>query len=102
VYMPRLRVERDLHVHPAAELVDIGSIAGYVAANVAWLRKRGVRSWVAEGAQVDQRVTLEDTVVGDGARVTGDGALVRCVVWPGESITAPGTDTIFAYSMQVR
>jgi mannose-1-phosphate guanylyltransferase len=102
VYMPRLRVERDLYVQPAADLVDIGSIAGYREANVAWLRRRGLRSWVGAGAHVAETVALEDTVVGDGARVTGDGALVRCVVWPGESVTAPATDTVFAYSTQVR
>ena len=98
VYMPRSRrggVEYgEIHVVFAASFVDIGSMAGYLAANRSWLARRGERAWVGPGATVAGSVTLEDTVVGAGARVTGEGALVRCVVWPGAEAVAPLADAV--------
>jgi hypothetical protein len=32
---------------------------------------------------------LDRAVVGEGAVVTGSGAIERCVVWPGERAVAP-------------
>jgi len=98
VYMPYLRrgggQGDEIHVYSARSFVDIGSLAGYLEANRLWLARRGERSWIGPGATVAASVTLEDTVVGAGAHVTGEGSIVRCVVWPGASAVAPLTDVV--------
>lgn len=68
---------------------DIGTIDSYLEANVAWLRDRGVASWVGPGAHVAEGVVLESAVIGAGASVVGQGRLSRAVVWPGAHATAP-------------
>jgi mannose-1-phosphate guanylyltransferase len=68
---------------------DIGTLAGYLEANAAWLAARGLSSWVGPGACVGDGVTLAGSVVGAGARVGGEGTLRGCVVWPGASAVAP-------------
>jgi NDP-sugar pyrophosphorylase family protein len=73
------------------EFIDVGSPDGYRAANLAWVRARG-GTWVGEGAKVS--CALEDSIVGAGATASGDGALVRCVVWPGAHATAPLADAV--------
>jgi mannose-1-phosphate guanylyltransferase len=95
VYMPRLRSRRgELRTVRARGFVDIGSLAGYLRANREWLARRGNGSFVAPSARVDVGVVLDESVVGDGARVTGGGALTRCVVWPGASAVAPCSDAV--------
>jgi len=68
---------------------DIGTLATYLAANLAWLAERGVASFVGEGADVAAGVTLAGCVLGKGAVAEGEGALSRCVVWPGARAVAP-------------
>jgi NDP-sugar pyrophosphorylase family protein len=68
---------------------DIGTLATYLEANLAWLEERGVGSFVAEGASVAPGVTLVESIVGRGASVEGQGALSRCVVWPDAHAVAP-------------
>jgi NDP-sugar pyrophosphorylase family protein len=68
---------------------DIGTVATYLAANLAWLEARGAASWVGPGARIASGVTVEQSVVGAGASVEGLGSLVRCVVWPGAQARAP-------------
>jgi hypothetical protein len=80
---------------------DIGSVASYVEANVAWLRARSSTSWLGAGAKLDAGVLLEDVVVGAGAAVTGEGSLVRCVVWPGATALAPARDAVFGPGLRV-
>ena len=98
VYMPHMRRAggqgAEIHVVSAKSFVDIGSLAGYLEANRLWLARRGERWWIGPGATVADSVTLEDTVVGAGARITGEGSLVRCVVWPGARAVAPLTDVV--------
>jgi mannose-1-phosphate guanylyltransferase len=95
VYLPHLRKHgaegADIRVHSATSFVDIGSMAGYLDANMAWLAGRS--SYVEE-AFVDPRVTLEGCVVLRGARVEGAGRLERVVVWPGATATAPLANTV--------
>jgi mannose-1-phosphate guanylyltransferase len=74
------------YLHRGAH-VDTGSLEAYLGANVAWLGER--RAFVGEGALVDPGVTLERTVVGQGARVTGAGLVEACVIWPGATARAP-------------
>ncbi len=73
---------------------DIGSVERYAAANRAWLEARGLRSFVAPGAEVGPDVRLEQSVVGEGARVRGSGELLRCIVWPGAEVVAPRVDAV--------
>lgn len=73
---------------------DIGTVPTYLAANVAWLRERGIDRWVGPGASVDPGVVLEASVVGAGAVVTGSGFVVRSVVWPGARAVAPLADAV--------
>jgi NDP-sugar pyrophosphorylase family protein len=73
---------------------DIGTVASYLAANLAWLGARGLTHWSGVGAQVAEGVRLESSIVGAGARVEGSIALARCVVWPGAKAVAPMTDAV--------
>jgi NDP-sugar pyrophosphorylase family protein len=73
---------------------DIGTVEGYLDANMTWLAARGRESWIGPGARVADGVRLEGAVVGEGASVTGQGALCRCVVWPGAKAVAPLADQV--------
>jgi NDP-sugar pyrophosphorylase family protein len=89
-YLPL--VARDVEVRvweTTAPWHDIGTVASYLAANVAWLREQGVPSWIAHDAEVASGVTVASSVVGEGASVTGEGRLDGCVVWPGARAVAP-------------
>ena len=94
-YMPHLAAKNaDLYMHVARNFVDVGSLAGYLRANLEWLAATGARSFVGEGARVEGAVRLDASIVGAGATVGGEGALVRCVVWPGAVATAPLEDAV--------
>ncbi|HEY1956163.1 MAG TPA: NDP-sugar synthase [Polyangiaceae bacterium] len=94
-YMPYLGAKNaDLYVHVARNFVDVGSLAGYLRANLEWLASTERRSFVGEGARIEGPVRLDATVVGGGATVRGEGPLVRCVVWPGATATAPLEDAV--------
>ncbi len=73
---------------------DIGTVESYRAANLAWLDARGLASWIAPGATVAPGVTLDRSLVGEGATVVGQGSLARCIVWPGARAVAPMADQI--------
>jgi len=77
---------------------DAGDPASLLRANLAWLAARGLSSFVAAGAEVSERVELNASVIGAGARVSGQGVLERCVVCPGASVVAPLRDVIVAPS----
>jgi mannose-1-phosphate guanylyltransferase len=68
---------------------DVGTVESYLGANLAWLAARGLERWIGPGARVADGVVLDRAVVGEGASVTGHGALTRCVVWPGAHAMAP-------------
>ena len=80
---------------------DAGDPAGLLAANLAWLAARGIDGFVGDGAELAPGVRLEDSVLGAGARVVGQGTLTRCVVCPGATVTAPLSDAIVAPSGRV-
>jgi mannose-1-phosphate guanylyltransferase len=73
----------------SAPFHDIGTLPMYLAANLAWLAARGLPSFVADGAHVAARVTLDRSIVGQGASIEGEGSVSRCVVWPGARTVAP-------------
>jgi ADP-glucose pyrophosphorylase len=43
---------------------------------------------VGEGCTISKEIRLVDTVLGDGAVITGHGRLERCVVLPGARLDA--------------
>lgn len=96
VYMPRLRENpgkpADLYVYDARDFVDVGSIAGYIRANVEWLGER--EAHLAAGAYVGEGVTLDRVVVGENARIEGAGVVSRCVVWANAIARAPMTNQV--------
>jgi mannose-1-phosphate guanylyltransferase len=73
---------------------DIGTVETYLAANLAWLDDRKLARWTAPGATVAPSVVLDRSLVGEGAVVTGQGTLSRCVVWPGAHAVAPLQDRV--------
>ena len=36
----------------------------------------------------------EQSIVGRGARIDGDGSVTRCVLWPGAHVTTPLVDAV--------
>lgn len=100
-YLPALR--RGAQVRAVCTYVpflDVGTLGSYLAANVEWLKARGVSAYAHPTARVS--CALEDSVVGAGADASGEGALVRCVVWPGARATAPLDDCVVTARSVVR
>jgi mannose-1-phosphate guanylyltransferase len=97
VYLPAMRAGARLEALPFdGPFWDIGTVAAYVDANLAWLAARGVRAWVAEGARVDPDVDLAGALVHAGARVTGRGRLSRAIVWEDATCEAPADGVVVA------
>lgn len=80
---------------------DAGDPPALLAANLAWLAQRGLAHYVADDASLAVGVRLQDSVIGAGARVLGEGTLTRCVVCPGAMVAAPLSDAIVAPSGRV-
>jgi len=80
---------------------DAGDAHSLLAANLEWLRTRGLESFEAAGSAVARGVDLREALVGAGARVEGRGRLERCVVCPGAMARAPLRDAIVAPSGRV-
>jgi len=88
--LPELRRgEPVLTVDAPGPWTDCGDLERYLGANFAWLEKRGLDSWQAPGTEVGAGVRLEQSLVGPGARVMGQGPVERSVIWPGASAVAP-------------
>ncbi len=88
---------------------DLGTPAAYLDANLAMLRGEIAMpgfappqggSFVGEGVSPGA-VTVRSSVLGDGAMVTGEGALDSVVVWDGARIEAPCARTIVSRSHRV-
>lgn len=95
VALPHLaRGGRVLTLPSPAPWTDLGDLPAYVAANFAWLDRRGAASWLASSARVAEGVELERCLVGQGATVSGAGRLSRVIAWPGASLTAPLSDAV--------
>lgn len=73
---------------------DVGTPAGYLGANLHWLREQALENYVSPTVERAVEVRLERCVLGRGARVLGAGRLERCVVWPGASVRAPLRESI--------
>ncbi|HSO34574.1 MAG TPA: NDP-sugar synthase, partial [Labilithrix sp.] len=91
VYLPSLRRGETLRAYEtSAGFVDIGSVAQYLAANLAWLAARGLSSWAHPSARV--RAAIDGSVVGEGAVV--DAPALRSVVWPRAHVQNACTDAV--------
>jgi mannose-1-phosphate guanylyltransferase len=102
VYIPALRRGAPLLAFVnEAPFFDIGTPAGYLEANLHWLRERATMRWIGPGAQLAAGVFLESTLLGEGASAVGTGVLDRCVVWPGARAVAPLTEAIVARNVVV-
>lgn len=101
-YLPALRAGRRLATLPfEAPWSDIGTLEAYLEANLRWLRARGGEAYVGTRARVGAGVTLEASVVGEGAIVEGEGPVRRAVIWPGARARAPLEDAVVMTSGQV-
>jgi len=67
-------------VETAGAWHDVGDLKSYLAANLAHPIVLG---------DIDEGVHVKDAVIGEGARVSGAGAVERVVVWPGARAIAP-------------
>jgi mannose-1-phosphate guanylyltransferase len=89
VYIPALERGVALGAHvTTAPFVDVGTVAAYVAANLAWLGPRA--SWVAPDATV--RASVDGSIIGRGARVDADA--IRSIVWANARVTERVEDAI--------
>lgn len=86
--IPELEAGRPIDaLATTAVWTDLGRLEDYVRANLAWL---GVRPYaVGPGALVASTVRLDRSIIGADARVTGEGLLSECVIWPGARVEAP-------------
>jgi mannose-1-phosphate guanylyltransferase len=69
---------------------DVGSLAVYLAANRAWLARRGASAWCADGARVS--ASIDGSIIGANAVI--DAPALRSVVWPGTRLTEPIEDAV--------
>jgi NDP-sugar pyrophosphorylase family protein len=92
LYMPLIRKGvRVRACETAARWIDVGTLAAYLSANLAWLGDRP--SWVGPGAAISGTV-LDQVVVGEGARLVA-GTYRRCVVLPGARASDPGESRVY-------
>jgi mannose-1-phosphate guanylyltransferase len=95
VFLPAMKEGTHLGVwETTSAFHDIGTLETYLAANLAWLEENGLESFVGEGAKVASGVTLVRSVVGNGAKLDGQGVVDGCVVWPGTSLSAPRCNSV--------
>ncbi|MSP25883.1 MAG: NDP-sugar synthase [Myxococcales bacterium] len=95
LYLPALqRGERVTACSAASLWCDVGTPGAYLAANRAWLKARDLDAFVADTAEVSPRVSVVDSLIGAAAEITGHGALVNVVVWPGARAHAPLANAI--------
>ncbi len=103
VYIPAMLVGARLHAFESeAPFFEIGSVASYLETNLGWLAAKQLARWIGPDARVEAGVTVEQTVLGAGAKARGLGALERCVVWPGASVEAPLADAVVVPGRIVR
>lgn len=91
VYLPALARGVTLRAHVVeVPFSDVGSIGEYVAANRAWLARRGAKEWRAPDAIVN--ASIEGSIIGSGARI--DAPANRCIVWPDAHVRESVEDAI--------
>lgn len=71
------------------EWSDLGDLGQYVEQNLRWLGRSGKPCFVGFGARLEAGVTLERSVIGAGAQISGAGRVSEVIAWPGARLTAP-------------
>ena len=90
LYQPALREgARVIAASVVRRWQDVGTPAAYLEANLRWLDDQGQGSFIGPGARLDALVSVDRSVVGRGAAVSGSGLLRRVVAWPGAHVQAP-------------
>lgn len=90
--MPRLRAGKAVQTLWVQEpWLDIGSLRGYLLANMVWLEAAGDLdgNYIDPSAHLAPEVQLRRSVVGANATVRGSGTLQDCVIWPDAQALAP-------------
>jgi mannose-1-phosphate guanylyltransferase len=90
--LPQLRQGRRVGAVVSDErFVDIGDVASYLEANLRWLEQHLASPWLFLGpaSHVEPSVEAAQSIVGEGAEVSGAGALSRVIVLPGAKAQAP-------------
>ena len=89
-YVPQLRAGARITTIPIrGSWTNVGTVDEYLQANMMWLAERGLSAYVAPTATVEPGVNLSSSVVGEGAKVIGQGDIRGCVIWPGATARAP-------------
>jgi mannose-1-phosphate guanylyltransferase len=89
-YLPALRQGARIGAAPfLGAWGDIGTLAAYLGENLRWLQEAERPFHCGGSARVEPGIALVDSVVGEGATVTGSGALRRAVIWPFARAVAP-------------
>ena len=83
------------------EFHDIGHPAALLGANLAWLQRHGLPCHRAASAHIDAGIALDQSVVSEGATVTGQGTLHRVLVLPGAEAHAPLASAIVGRTVSV-
>jgi mannose-1-phosphate guanylyltransferase len=98
-------------VQSTAAWSDLGDLRAYVAANFAWLDslqptangqprldslapltakgQRLTASWIAPDVAIAPGITVQRSLLGLGAKLTGAGAVTDVIAWPGAAVVAP-------------
>ena len=76
-------------------------LQSFWASNLAWLDRRGERVSLGANVVVDSGVELDQAVIGEGAKITGRGALERVVAMPGAQVTAPLRSALVGFDSEV-
>jgi mannose-1-phosphate guanylyltransferase len=93
LYLPALRKGEHLPVrlHDGG-WDDIGTPQALLQANLGWLQRMGLGFWSA--ADVPSGIILGQSVVCEGATLTGQGLVEQCLVLPGAQLQAPARGVI--------
>jgi mannose-1-phosphate guanylyltransferase len=75
---------------------DIGHPAFLLRANLRWIERRGLASWSAASAVLGDGASLDRSLVGEGAAITGAGTVRESVVFPGARLSAPAARMLVA------
>lgn len=88
--LPWLRAGRSIEVALVdCEFDDIGTPDAYWSANMKWLQSRRLDSLVDPSVEVAAGATVSGSLVGEGAKIRGEGVLRECVVLPGAEVQVP-------------
>jgi ADP-glucose pyrophosphorylase len=61
-----------------------------------WIERRGLASWSAASAVLGDGASLDRSLVGEGAAITGAGTVRESVVFPGARLSAPAARMLVA------